>query len=79
MNKKSFPIKELEEFAVESPVVEKKVAEVKPKKLPEPLITFNQYFRLLKKPPHHAAGMHAYAKTGGKRTKSSWDTLFAKY
>lgn len=55
-------------------------AEVKvEKKEPVKLISFDAWFRTLGRPDHHKAGLKAYAKTKGKKSKEAWDRLFKNY
>ena len=56
-----------------------------PAPIPEPVLTFDQWFGLENRAagslrlPHHRAGMRAWTSTAGKRTRTAWDTLFARY
>lgn len=45
----------------------------------ESTMTFDVWFSSLGRPQHHKAGMKAYARTEGRRTKSGWDALFKSY
>ena len=50
-----------------------------PKKLSEPMLTFDRWFPTTGRPLHHKRGMAAYVNTKGRRTKAVWDALFKKY
>jgi hypothetical protein len=53
--------------------------------VPPKLITFDVWFTTAERAcarlnqPHHKAGMKAWTRTSGKRTKDEWDRLFSKY
>jgi hypothetical protein len=42
-------------------------------------ISFDRWFSTTGRPGHHKAGMRAYVKASGRKTKTAWDQLFAKY
>lgn len=42
-------------------------------------ISFDRWFSTTGRPAHHKAGMRAFVKSSGRKTKAAWDQLFAKY
>jgi len=52
---------------------------VKPAAQPVLQLTFNRWFALQGRPPHHKAGMAAYASVAGKKPQAAWDRIFAAY
>ena len=58
------------------PSTEVVIEEAKP---PAALMSFDRWFITTNKPPHHKAGLKAFTKTDGKKTKAAWDKIFANY
>lgn len=46
---------------------------------PQPIVTFDRWFAMTKRPAHHKAGMKAFASTAGRRTLAQWNTIFQAY
>lgn len=60
----------------EVPIVRKKAGDGKD---PQLMMTFQRWFALQGKPPHHKAGMRAFGNTKGKRSIAAWNRMFAAY
>lgn len=58
------------------PVVRKKAGDGKD---PQLMMTFQRWFSLQGRPPHHKKGMWAFANTKGKRSIAAWNRLFERY
>lgn len=58
-----------------APTIDKK----EPEAAPVQIVSFDRWFATTQRPPHHKAGMKAFANTAGKKPVEQWNLIFQSY